>query len=65
MQKALAGTAIVFAIGALVAAILFFAGVGKQETAAVSFVLIALAATAGVPAFVDRISMWGVPGDHP
>jgi hypothetical protein len=60
----LAASAVVALIGALAAAILFFAGVGKAETAVAAFMLVCIAVTVGTPAFVDGISKWGVPGDE-
>jgi hypothetical protein len=64
MQQALAVTAGAALVGAVVAAILFFAGVAPRHVAPVAFVLGSIALAAGMPALIEQLGRWGVPGDH-
>lgn len=63
MQRVLtAGAALAF-VGGVVVTILFAAGVSRDQTAAIAFVLGGLVLTAGIPLCVGRAGKWGVPHD--
>lgn len=64
MQEVLTVTTLVALAGAVVAAVMFFAGVASAQVAPAAFVLGSVALATGAPALIEQLGRWGVPGDH-